>query len=50
MRRFEYYSFFGKHGDETDQMLDDLGEQGWEAFAIIPDGDCLAVYLRREKQ
>lgn len=49
MKKFEYYSFFDEHGDDTDRYLDDLGKQGWEAFAIVPHEDGIAVYLKREK-
>ncbi len=49
MKRYEYYSFRGTHGDDINLSLDMLGEDGWEAFAIIPDGDEAVVYLKREK-
>lgn len=50
MKKFEYYTFYGKHGDETDRMLDHLGNDGWEAFAIVPCGvEMLVYYLKREK-
>ena len=50
MKQFEYYSFCGYPGDEVDQTLDDLGIEGWEAFAIIPQGEQILVYLKRELQ
>ena len=50
MKQYEYYSFFGKHGDETDKQLDKLGAGGWEAFAIVPHEDGIVVYLRRVRQ
>ena len=46
MKKFEYYSFWGNHGDGTDQMLDELGKQGWEAFAVVPHEDKIVVYLK----
>ena len=50
MKKFEYYSFSGKYGDDTDQTLDKLGKDGWEAFGIVPDGEEIVIYLKREKQ
>lgn len=50
MKKFEYYSFYGTDGDMTDYYLDDLGKDGWEAFAIIPRNGGLLVYLKREIQ
>ena len=50
MKKFEYYSFSGKHGDETNQILDKLGMDGWVAFEIVPDGEEIVIYLKREKQ
>ena len=50
MKQFEYYSFIGRHGDTTDRMLDKLGQDGWEAYAIVPDCPDIVVYLKREKQ
>ena len=49
MKQYEYYSFFGRHGDEADQMLDKLGKEGWEAYAIVPAGISIVVYLKRPK-
>ncbi len=51
MKKFEYFSFHGRHGDSTGQMLDELGKQGWEAFAIVPNDYVpyeIVVYLKRE--
>lgn len=48
MKQYEYYSFFGKHGDETNQTLDKLGKDGWEAFAVVPLFNKIVVYLKRE--
>lgn len=48
MKKFEYYSFFAKTQDEVDQTLDELGEEGWEAYAIIYTAQ-ITVYLKREK-
>lgn len=50
MKKFEYYSFSGLHGDTTDRMLDKLGKDGWEAFAMVPDDQGIVIYLKREKQ
>ena len=49
MKKYEYYSFYGTHGDETDRQLDNLGELGWMAYAIVPYESGIVVYLRREK-
>lgn len=48
MKKFEYYSFYGAYGDNTDNYLDDLGKYGWEAFAMIPRDSGFVVYLKRE--
>lgn len=48
MKKFEYYSFHGTHGDDADRYLDDLGSQGWEAYAILPYDSGIVVYLKRE--
>lgn len=50
MKKFEYYSFFGTHGDTTNEYLDELGKDGWEAYAVVPNGDTIVVYLKREKR
>lgn len=50
MKKFEYYSFFGIHGDTTNEHLDKLGKAGWEAYAVVPNGDTIVVYLKREKR
>lgn len=49
MKKFEYYSFFSTHGDVI-EFLDELGNEGWEAYSIVPNGDTIVVYLKREKQ
>lgn len=50
MKKFEYYSFHGTHGNATNEFLDELGKDGWEAYAVVPNGDTIVVYLKREKQ
>ena len=50
MTQFEYYSFHGTPGDTIDNELDNLGAHGWEAFAMVPWGFEIVVYLKREKQ
>ena len=50
VKKFEYYSFCGTHGDTTNEYLDELGTDGWEAYAVVPNGDTIVVYLKREKQ
>lgn len=47
MKKFEYFSFYGDE-DKADNFLDDLGKDGWEAFAIIPRKSGVVVYLKRE--
>ena len=49
MKKFEYYSFYGTHGDATNMFLDELGKCGWEAFAAIPKDGGIVVYLKKEK-
>lgn len=49
MKKFEYYSFNGIHGDAADEYLDELGKSDWEAYAVVPNGDTIVVYLKREK-
>ena len=46
MKKFEYYSFYGTHGDTTNEYLDELGKDGWEAYAVVPNGDTIVVYLK----
>lgn len=48
MKKFEYYSFSAKSQDEVDQTLDELGEEGWEAYAVAPGMLYTIVYLKRE--
>lgn len=50
MKQFEYYSFFGTHGDTTNEFLNELGTDGWEVCSIVPNGDTIVAYLKREKQ
>ncbi len=50
MKKFEYYSFLGTHGDTTNEYLDELDKDGWEAYAVVPNGDTIVVYLKREEQ
>ena len=50
MKRFEYYSFCGYPGDEVDQTLDELGKEGWEAYAINPFNSQVWVFLKKEIQ
>ena len=49
MKKFEYYTLYGEHGDYIDQLLDSYGEDGWEAFSILPHGNEIVIYLKREK-
>lgn len=49
MKKFEYYTIYGRYGDDMDCELDRLGECGWEAFAVVPDDSGVVVYLKREK-
>lgn len=45
MKKFEYYSFTIGTIDEADRTLDELGEDGWEAYAVSDS----RIYLKREK-
>lgn len=45
----EYYAIYGKHGDDINQALDKYGDEGWEAFAVVPDGSGIVIYLKRKK-
>lgn len=49
MKKFEYYSFLAITQDEIDRTLDELGTEGWEAYAIVYTSQ-MTVYLKREKQ
>lgn len=49
MKKFEYYSFFATTQDEIDRTLDELGVEGWEAYAMLPNGHETVIYLKREK-
>lgn len=45
MKKFEYYSFTIDSIDDADRTLDELGEGGWEAYAVANS----RIYLKREK-
>lgn len=45
MKKFEYYSFFATGHDNADQALEELGADGWEAYAV----EWPWFYLKREK-
>lgn len=45
MKKFEYYSFTINTIDEADRALDELGKDGWEAYAVADS----RIYLKREK-
>ncbi len=49
MKRFEYYTIHLRPDEDAVQILDYYGNDGWEAFHILPDGDKIIVYLKREK-
>lgn len=49
MKKFEYYTIHLRPGEEVGQVLDLYGEDGWEAFQIMPDGDGAIIFLKREK-
>lgn len=49
MKKFEYYSIHLRADEDTVQVLDQYGNDGWEAFAIIPNGYETIIYLKREK-
>ena len=48
MKKFEYFSFYGIGDDKIDNYLNNIGADGWEAFAIIPRNRGVVVYLKRE--
>lgn len=50
MKKFEYYTIYGKHGDEINRMLDRYGAEGWEAFAVVPYETGVVIYFKREKR
>jgi hypothetical protein len=35
---------------KANEYLDELGKDGWEACAVVPNGDTIVVYLKREKR
>lgn len=43
MKKFEYYSFTINTIDEADRILDELGKDGWEAYAVADS----RIYLKR---
>ena len=52
MKKFEYYSIHLRANEDAVQVLDRYGNDGWEAFAIVPSkeyGMCATIYLKREK-
>ena len=49
MKKFEYYSFFAVDPTEVDNTLDELGKDGWEAYAVVMMKDgAYHVFLKRE--
>lgn len=50
MKKFEYYSIHLRPNEDAVQVLDCYGKDGWEAYAIVPNGDTIVVYLKREKR
>lgn len=48
MKKFEYYVLYLRLGENAVQILDRYGEDGWEAFAAVPDGMGIVIYLKRE--
>lgn len=50
MKKFEYYTIYGKHGDEMNRALDRYGAEGWEAFAVVPYETGVVIYFKREKR
>lgn len=50
MKKFEYYTIHLRPNEDAVQVLDCYGDDGWEAFGIMPDGGGTLVYLKREKQ
>lgn len=44
MKKFEYYSFCATYHDDADQTLEELGADGWEAYAV----QWPWFYLKRE--
>ncbi len=48
MKKFEYYTIHLRPGEDAAQILDNYGKDGWEAFQMIPNGEDMVVYLKRE--
>ena len=48
MKKFEYYVLYLRLGENAVQILDRYGDAGWEAFAAVPDGMGIVIYLKRE--
>lgn len=48
MKKFEYYEIFPRTDEGIIELLDHYGEDGWEAFAAMPDGMGIVIYLKRE--
>lgn len=44
MKKFEYYSLTIDSIDDADCTLDELGKDGWEAYAVADS----RIYLKRE--
>lgn len=49
MKKFEYYEIFPRAGEDIIELLDHYGEDGWEAFSILPHVNGIVIYLKREK-
>lgn len=49
MKKFEYYAVYLRPDEDIIYVLDEYGDKGWEAFHLMPDGDHLTIYLKREK-
>lgn len=52
MKKFEYYSIHLRAEEDAVQVLDQYGNDGWEAFEMMPDVSGyggMVVYLKREK-
>ena len=39
MKKFEYYTIHVRSEENAVQVLDSYGEDGWEAFHVLPNGD-----------
>lgn len=49
MKKFEYYEIFPRTDEDIIELLDRYGEDGWEAFSILPYGSGIVIYLKGEK-